>query len=591
METPNVVQRLSIGAQDKISFKKACTLLGITKDGLQSLIDDDTIKAEIINGEVLVPKMALLQYKEALKYHKPEIKERVWELKGDFATMGIKKMAKRTFQELASNIEELIVNSYDADAMLVQLILDLDKNALTLTDDGAGMDEKTLSAYVVYGESFKNNQYKSPKFGRSPIGEYGMGGKLAITNIGNKCHVVTRKDGIEHSFSMDKAHLDNAKYLSEVKRPVVSKSCDKALHGTIISIEDLFYKDVDVDRLVERFSTKMPRSQSFQIKLFVVKDKQTKELEIKEPVFPFVEQFNFADTLPSIGEVSLQVFFTKEPLPASKQGIWTKVNGRIVNEKQEWFGLLNMTSGQRYRWRLYGFGEANGLKDSVNFSKNDFVDGPEHKEYFNFVHQSLAKVQKSLLQKDEVVKKQKEIETVKAVQNQVNEVVKHLAYYEIPGQFETVRVVAKVRSSNMNNAPVDALPDLVQYDGTGTKPQKRGADKAPRRNRTLAEVERLTPAVFQYSIRTVDLSETGDLLYFEKKDNRIEINEEHPLYQRAVKSGTLEQFIRDLAFGTIANDYTEGDRTTYDKILNELVKVYLDNSDLLKEMEADNATR
>jgi hypothetical protein len=585
MESQNALHKLAGQTQDKISFKKACTLLGVTKDTLQSLIDNNTIKAEIVDGEVVISKLVLLQYKETLKYQTPKSTERVWELKGDFATTGLKKMAKRTFQELASNIEELIVNSYDADAIKVELILDLDKNSLTLMDDGAGMDEKTLASYVVYGDSVKNSQYKSPKFGRAPIGEYGMGGKLAITNIGSKCTIITRKEGTEHTLSMDKAHLDNAKYLSDVKRPVTSKSCDKKLHGTNIIIEGLFYKDIDVDRLVERFSTKMPKSQNFQIMFHMVKGGKTIELEIKEPVFPFIEQFSFKERLPLIGEVALEVFYTKEPIPATKQGIWTKVNGRIVNEKQEWFGLLNLTSGQRYRWRLYGFGEANGLKDFINFSKNDFVDGPEYKAYYNFVHDSLAKVQKSLLQKDEVVKKEKEIHTVKTVEHQVNEVVKHLAYYEIPGEYDTVKVIAKVRSSNMNNAPAHALPDLIHYDGTGTKSQKRGIDKAPRRPRTLAEVERQTPAVFQYHIRTVDLSQTGDLMYFEKKDNRVEINEQHPLYVRAVKDGNLEQFVRDLVFGTIANDYTEGDRTIYDRIYNELVKVYLDNASLLKEME------
>jgi len=96
---------------------------------------------------------------------------KVWELRGDFATAGIKKMAKRTFQELASNIEELIVNAYDADATLVQVTLDFDKNSLSIIDDGNGMDEQDLASYVIYGESKKTAESKSPKFGRSPIGD------------------------------------------------------------------------------------------------------------------------------------------------------------------------------------------------------------------------------------------------------------------------------------------------------------------------------------------------------------------------------------------------------------------------------------
>src|SRR3989344_8519429 len=151
-------------------------------------------------------------------------KYKVWELKGDFATTGIKKMARRTFQELSSNLEELIANAYDADATKVQLTLDYDKKTLSFTDNGNGMDENNLLSYVIYGESDKNSNYRSPKFGRAPIGEYGMGGKLAITNICNICKIITRKSGKEHLFNMNRADLDKAKYVSDIKSRVHTKS-------------------------------------------------------------------------------------------------------------------------------------------------------------------------------------------------------------------------------------------------------------------------------------------------------------------------------------------------------------------------------
>lgn len=576
--------RLKLDLENKYEFAEACHLLSISTKAMTRLIEQNLIPVEKEGDKYLFSESALLEYKEKLTASSQQGK--TWEIKGDFSTEGLKRMAKRTFQELASNIEELIVNAYDADATSVQVSLDLDKNTLTLIDDGSGMDDKTLSSYVIYGESAKNSKYQSPKFSRSPIGEYGMGGKLAISNIASRCKIVTRKNGIEHTFSMDKAQLDTAKYLSEVKRPVFTQPCDPSLHGTTIIMEQLFYKTIDVQRLVERFSTKMPKSQNFKITFNVIEKGKTTEMEIKEPVFPYTEKFDFSANLPLIGEVTLTVFFAKEPIPATKQGIWTKVNGRIVNEKQEWFGLLNLTSGQRYRWRLYGFSEANGLKDFINFSKNDFVDSPEYKEYYGFVHKCLENVQKTLLQKDETLKKDKERDTVKSVEHEVNEVVKHLDYFDINGVYDTVKVVTKVRTSNLKDAPAFRYPDLVDQDkiegGKGGS-QKRTEDKAPRRNRSLAEVDKLTPASQQYRLRTVDLSETGDLIYFDKKNNIIEVNEKHSLYLKAAKAGSLNEFIRNLAFGQIANDYTQGNQALYDKILNELMKLYVENEELLKQ--------
>jgi HSP90 family molecular chaperone len=125
---------------------------------------------------------------------------KVWEVRGDFATKGIKKMARRTFQDLSSNIEEIIANAYDEDAKLVKIIIDYDNKCLNIIDDGNGMDEKSLASYVIYGESNKTSAYKSPLFQRTPIGEYGIGGKLAITNLCNECKIVTHKNGKEHIY-------------------------------------------------------------------------------------------------------------------------------------------------------------------------------------------------------------------------------------------------------------------------------------------------------------------------------------------------------------------------------------------------------
>jgi len=559
-----------------LSTEEASKILSISRQTLYKLVESREVVGRKVGGQYKFPSNILEDYLER-KDEGDKGKVTEWELKDGFATAGIKKMAKRTFQELASNIEELIVNSYDADATLVQIILDLDKRTLALIDDGFGMDEKSLSSYVIFGESEKDSTYRSKKFERAPIGEYGMGGKLAITNICKRCKIITKCDGREHVFNMDKSQLDRAKLVSDIKRKVYTTKCDTSLHGTSIFMEELFYKNIDVERLRERFSTKMPRSQNFKILMSVIKNSERSELEIEEPVFDYALDFDFEENLKSIGNVKLKVYFTKEPIPASKQGIWVKVNGRIVNEKAEWFDLFRMTSGTRYRYRLYGYSEADGLKDFVTFSKNDFIDCPEFREYWEFGKKCMSKVQNSLLKRDENVKKERDRDIVKEVEKEINEVVSKLDQPEILGALEAK--IKKEFTKEIEDVPDEAIKDLDKVEEEAIERAsivKRGKDKRKRRNQNLTNSEKLSFSGKNYNIITVDMASKGDLVTFTKEKNLIEINESHDFYVRASKAGYLENLIRDVAFTQIAGDYGEGNFMIFNRVFNELARIFVD---------------
>ena len=564
MKTVNV-------ADEVISTEKACELLGVTRQTLYKLCEKGELPGKKVGSKYKFVKAAILNH-----LHKEENTDdyKVLELRGDFATAGIKKMAKRTFQEVASNIEELIVNAYDADATAINVTLDYDKNTLTIADDGSGMDEKGLASYVIYGESQKDASYKSPKFSRSPIGEYGMGGKLAITNLCKRCKIITRIGGKEHVFNMDKAQLDKAKYVSDIRSRVYIKTCDKNQHGTVMYMEDLTYKQIDSERLIERFSSKMPCSQNFKIFLSIIKEGEKKDIEIEEPTYEHVQKFDFSASLKTVGPVRLTIYYTKEPVPAQKQGIWTKVNARIVNEKQSWFGIESLTSGHRYKYRLYGIGEADGLKDYVTFSKNDFVDCPEYKEYYDFVHKSLSEVQSALLKQDEDAKKERDRHLVKDVEKEVNEVVSKLDNPLVLGNLEAK--IKKEFTKQIEEAPDNPFPDIDKAEEEAKRVSsivKRGKDKRERRNQNLTKSEKMAYSGKNYTIDTVDMSESGDLVKFTKEKSLIEINEKHNFYLASSKNGYLDNLIRDIAFTEIANDYGEGNMIVFDRVFNELAKI------------------
>lgn len=564
-------------AKEIISTEEACKMLGLTRQTLYKLCNKGEIPGKKIGSKFKFVRAGILDY----LHHKEATMDngyKVWELKGDFSTAGIKKMAKRTFQELASNIEELIVNAYDADATLVQIALDSDKRTLNIVDDGSGMDEQALASYVIYGESEKTAKYKSPKFGRSPIGEYGMGGKLAITNVCNICKIVTRRDGKEHVFNMDKAQLDKAKYVSDIKSKVFTKKCSPDLHGTSIYMEELTYKNIDSERLVERFATKMPRSQNFRILMSLIKGGEKKEIEIKEPVFDYESKFDFEADLSLIGHVKMTIYYAKAPIPAAKQGIWTKVNGRTVNEEAEWFDLFRHTSGTRFRYRLYGYGEADGLKDFVSFSKNAFVNCSEYKEYWDFGHKNIIQVQNTLLKQLENENKEKDRDLVKEVEKEVNDIVSKLDESLVLGDLEAK--IKKQFTKEIEEAPENPFPDIDKAEEEAEKMAttvKRTKDKRERRNQNLSKSDKMNYSGKNYIINTVDMSNTGDLVKFTKEKNLIEINESHQFYAEASKSGYLENLVRDIAFTEIANDYAESEGyrnfIIFDQVFNQLARL------------------
>lgn len=557
-----------------LSTEETSKMLGITRQTLYKLTEKGEVPHRKVGSRYKFIESEIIEYLNKKDKDLKGDDYKVWEVTGDFATAGIKKMAKRTFQEVSSNIEELIANAYDGDATIVNVVLDYDKNALNIIDDGNGMSREDLASYVIYGESEKTPEYKSPKLERSPIGEYGMGGKLAITNLCNICKIVTRKDGEEHSFNMNRAQLTKAKYVSDIKSKVYTRKCDKSLHGTFIFMEQLNYKKIDSNRLEERFSSKMPKSQNFRIILTIVKNSDRKDIEIQEPQFDFIEKFSFKDKLITVGDVSLILYYTKNPVPANKQGIWTKVNGRIVNEKQSWFGIESFTSGHRYKYRLYGVGEADGLKDYITFSKNDFVDCPEYRSYYDFIRNSLNKVQSKLLKQDEDAKKEMDRNIVKNVEKEINKIVSKL---DDPLTLGSIALkIKKEFTKEVEEAPETAYPDIDKFEEEASKIisiVKRGKDKRARRNQSLTEAEKMSYSGKNYTIDTVDLSDVGDLVAFTKAKSLIEINEKHKLYIKSSKDGYLDSFIRDIAFTQIASDYSEGNLIIFQRVFNELARL------------------
>ena len=103
-------------------------------------------------------------------------------------------------------IEELVVNSFDAGAQNVHIIVSPDLSqpeaSIAVVDDGSGMNVAGLQQHWIVGASSKRDgDYLHPS-GRRPIGKFGIG-KLASYVLANRLTHITKADGRYYSTSMD----------------------------------------------------------------------------------------------------------------------------------------------------------------------------------------------------------------------------------------------------------------------------------------------------------------------------------------------------------------------------------------------------
>ena len=132
-------------------------------------------------------------------------------------------------------IFELVKNAYDADANKVIVRLSLDTNegpVITVSDDGEGMNLDVLqSIWLVPGNEHRQkqrqNQRRTPKHNRLPLGEKGLG-RFAVHKLGNQISMVTRSRNsdeclveIDWNELIKKPFLDQAPVKIIVRRPEV----------------------------------------------------------------------------------------------------------------------------------------------------------------------------------------------------------------------------------------------------------------------------------------------------------------------------------------------------------------------------------
>lgn len=128
---------------------------------------------------------------------------------------------------------ELVKNSYDADANIVDIYMDnVDdpgKGVIIIEDDGYGMSPEIVeNVWLEPGSDFKTQKIEklevSPKYKRLPIGEKGIG-RFGVHKLGNVIELTTRASGFKEVFvKINWTNFNEYKYLNEVPITIIERA-------------------------------------------------------------------------------------------------------------------------------------------------------------------------------------------------------------------------------------------------------------------------------------------------------------------------------------------------------------------------------
>lgn len=116
-------------------------------------------------------------------------------------------IGERLYAESIELIRELVNNAYDADATDVHV--DITDEEVRVADNGVGMDLDGLHEYFTIGTPDKRLHPRSPRFGRSRIGQFGIG-KFATLSACERFTVLTQRGAFASEVIFDKREWEQA---------------------------------------------------------------------------------------------------------------------------------------------------------------------------------------------------------------------------------------------------------------------------------------------------------------------------------------------------------------------------------------------
>lgn len=125
-------------------------------------------------------------------------------------------LSEQLYKSPIKAVEELVVNSYDADATECRLAIEAPSNLVELKssfvavfDNGKGMDGDGLVNLWCIGHSQKRDVDYARRFSRTQIGKFGIG-KLASYSVAARLTYLTKVSGSVRGVTMDFGLFSNS---------------------------------------------------------------------------------------------------------------------------------------------------------------------------------------------------------------------------------------------------------------------------------------------------------------------------------------------------------------------------------------------
>ncbi|GAB1157860.1 hypothetical protein YWY31_38850 [Paenibacillus illinoisensis] len=177
-------------------------------------------------------------------------------------------------------IAELVSNSYDADATMVDIFIDYEKKEVIVSDNGHGMTRNELNEnFLVIGRNRRINSSMgfSKNLKRKVTGRKGLG-KLAVFGIAEEIIISSTCDGVKNTFKMNyediKNNSDKQVYYPEILDDNINVT---GINGTTVIIKNIKLNNItDSATLSESLSSKFKFfDEGFQV---VVTNTNTSEI-------------------------------------------------------------------------------------------------------------------------------------------------------------------------------------------------------------------------------------------------------------------------------------------------------------------------
>ncbi len=293
-------------------------------------------------------------------------------------------MGNLLFKDLVTCVSELVTNSYDADAETVRIEYAPERDILSISDDGEGMDKQGLQGFYRMGESEKRRNPKSPK-GRKRIGKYGIA-SLVLRTLAQQYTLDSWKDGMVYTVEEQFGANDTDKKIIEVQ----GSPGKKGQHGIAITMRKLNFlredRPFDLRLLKRRLAVEMPVSPDFKI---VVNETELKPTSIENGA-----EYRLEKTDDLIGPISGSLYYSSKPL-ANGGGIYIKVHGRAVGGTN--FDVFGTKIGHGLTDRLFGVINADGLDDIIGFDRDNFLrDHPKFIRITEYITEILKQVRQDM---------------------------------------------------------------------------------------------------------------------------------------------------------------------------------------------------